>query len=175
MDDLDLGLEPAADLPEPIPPRGVDAGAFYNLLDVRHSNASSTMLAIDKASNNTSVVLLLEWKGWRLLFTGDAEKPSWRKMDSLGLVSPVHFLKISHHGSETGMPPPDVLDKLLPVPAPGAPRPRAAVSTYPGNYPGVPNALTLTDLRARADVSSTLDLPPGQGFIELHFADTGPP
>jgi len=175
MDDLDLGLEPAADLPEPIPPRGVDAGAFYNLLDVRHSNASSTMLAIDKASNNTSVVLLLEWKGWRLLFTGDAEKPSWRKMDSLGLVSPVHFLKISHHGSETGMPPPDVLDKLLPVPAPGAPRPRAAVSTYPGNYPGVPNEQTLTGLRARADVSSTLDLAPGQGFIELRFADTGPP
>lgn len=175
VDDLDLGLAPAIEGPGPIPPHGVDAGAFYNLLDVRHGNTASTMLEIDKASNNTSVVLLLEWKGWRLLFTGDAEKPSWRKMDSLGLVSPVHFLKISHHGSETGMPPPEILDKLLPMPAPGATRPRAAVSTYPGNYPGVPNELTLKDLRARADVASTLDLAPGELFVELRFADTGPP
>ncbi len=173
--DLDLGLGPAAAVPEPIPPRGVDAGTFYNLLDVRHSNATSTLLAIDKAANNTSIVLLLEWKGWRLLFTGDAEKPSWRRMDALGLVAPVDFLKISHHGSETGMPPPEILDKLLPVPAAGAPRPRAAVSTYPGNYPGVPNEMTLTALRARADVSSTLDLAPGEGSLELRFADTGPP
>ena len=175
MDDLDLGLQPAAEVPTPIPPHGVDAGAFYNLLDVRHGNAASTMLEIDKAANNTSVVLLLEWNGWRLLFTGDAEKPSWRKMDSLGLVSPVHFLKISHHGSETGMPPPEILDKLLPVPASGSPRARAAVSTYPGNYPGVPDDLTIGCLRERADVSSTLDLAPGELFLELRFADTGPP
>jgi len=175
VDDLDLGLEPVADVPTPIPPRGVDAGAFYNLLDVRHGNAASTMLEIDRAANNTSVVLLLEWNGWRLLFTGDAEKRSWRTMDSLDLVTAVHFLKVSHHGSETGMPPPRVLDKLLPVPAPGASRPRAAVSTYPGNYPGVPNDLTLAGLRARADVVSTLDLAPGELFLELRFPDTGPP
>ncbi|HYO42322.1 MAG TPA: hypothetical protein VES19_03920, partial [Candidatus Limnocylindrales bacterium] len=37
VDDLDLGLDadPVAAAPEPIPPRGVDAGAFYTLLDVR--------------------------------------------------------------------------------------------------------------------------------------------
>ncbi len=176
-DDLDLGLEPdpAAAVPEPIPPRGVDAGAFYNLLDVRRGNGASSLLSIDRAANNTSIVLLLEWKGWRLLFTGDAEKRSWRTMDSLGLVEPVHFLKVSHHGSETGMPPPEILDKLLPVPVPGAPRPRAAVSTYPGSYPGVPNDLTLTGLRARADVSSTLDLAAGELFLELRFPDSGPP
>ncbi len=177
VDDLDLGLDadPADPAPEPIPPHGVDAGAFYNLLDIRHGTAASTLLAIDRAANNTSIVLLLEWHGWRLLFTGDAEKPSWRTMDRLGLVEPVHFLKVSHHGSETGMPPPAILDLLLPIPAPGAPRARAAVSTYPGNYPGVPNELTLTGLRARADVVSTTDLAPGELFVELRFPDTGPP
>lgn len=177
VDDLDLGLgpDPAAAAPEPIPPRGVDAGAFYNLLDVRHGNAAATLLSIDRAANNTSIVLQLEWKGWRLLFTGDAEKPSWRTMDRLGLVEKVHFLKVSHHGSETGMPPPAILDTLLPLPSPGAPRARAAVSTYPGNYPGVPNELTLTGLRARADVASTLDLAPGEIYLELRFPDTGPP
>ena len=177
VDDLDLGLgpDPDAPAPVPIPPRGVDAGAFYNLLDVRHGNAAATLLSIDRAANNTSIVLQLEWRGWRLLFTGDAEKASWRKMDSFGLVEPVHFLKVSHHGSETGMPPPAVLDRLLPVPAPGAPRARAAVSTYPGNYPGVPNDLTLGGLRERADVLSTVDLAPGDLFLELRFPDTGPP
>ncbi|HYO42383.1 MAG TPA: hypothetical protein VES19_04225, partial [Candidatus Limnocylindrales bacterium] len=177
VDDLDLGLDadPVAAAPEPIPPRGVDAGAFYTLLDVRHGNAASSLLSIDRAANNTSIVLLLEWRGWRLLFTGDAEKSSWRTMAALGLVEPVHFLKVSHHGSETGMPPPAVLDTLLPMPAPGGTRPRAGVSTYAGNYPGVPNDLTLADLRARADVSSTADLGPGELFVELRFPDTGPP
>jgi beta-lactamase superfamily II metal-dependent hydrolase len=176
-DDLDLGLgpDPEAAAPEPVPPRGVDAGAFYNLLGVRHGNAASTLLSIDRAANNTSIVLLLEWKGWRLLFTGDAEKSSWRRMAAGGLVEPVHFLKISHHGSETGMPPPTVLDALLPVPAPGVPRARAAVSTFAGSYPGVPNDLTLAALRERADVLSTADLAAGELFRELRFADTGPP
>ena len=37
-------------------------------------------------------------------------------MDKLGLVEPVHFLKVSHHGSHTGMPPEDIVEKLLPMP-----------------------------------------------------------
>jgi len=174
--DLDLGLGSAGDAELPEPPRGVDAGTFYNLLDVRHGNAAGTLLAIDKAKNNTSIVLLLEWNGWRLLFTGDAEKPSWRKMDALGLIDgiggPIHFLKVSHHGSETGMPPDDILDRLLPrSPTPVA---RAAVSTYPGNYNGVPNELTLDALRTRAVLGSTLDIVEGDLFLEYRFPDTGP-
>jgi hypothetical protein len=174
VDDLDMGLVPTGVTSAPEPPRGVDAGAFYNLMDVRHGNSASNLLAIDKAANNTSIVLLLEWNGWRLLFTGDAEKPSWQIMDSHGLVAPVHFLKVSHHGSETGMPPPEILDKLLPVHPPAGPRPRAAVSTYVGNYPGVPNDLTLGILRERAEVRSTLDLAPGELFLEYRFPASGP-
>ena len=102
FDDLD-GLKVAEeDLPRP--PEGVDAGAFYNLLDVRHGT-STALLSIDQASNNTSIVMHIEWNGWKLLFTGDAEKRSWRTMDRLKLVKPVHFLKVSHHGSHTGLPP----------------------------------------------------------------------
>jgi beta-lactamase superfamily II metal-dependent hydrolase len=174
FDDLDLGLRDPKDLEEPVPPRGVDAGAFYNLLDVRHSGAASTLLNIDQAANNTSVVTLIEWNGWRLLFTGDAEKRSWRQMDKLGLVGPVHFLKVSHHGSSTGMPPDAILDKLLPMPAPPGFARRAAVSTYPGKYPGVPNDDTLKELQKRTTLQSTLDLGPGQTFIELAFPSVGP-
>jgi beta-lactamase superfamily II metal-dependent hydrolase len=174
FDDLDLGLRDPKDLEEPVPPRGVDAGAFYNLLDVRHSGSASTLLNIDQAANNTSVVTLIEWNGWRLLFTGDAEKRSWRQMDDLGLVGPVHFLKVSHHGSSTGMPPAAILDKLLPMPAPAGFTRRAAVSTYPGKYPGVPNDDTLKELRKRTTLRSTRDLGPGQLFIELAFPSAGP-
>jgi beta-lactamase superfamily II metal-dependent hydrolase len=173
FDDLDLGLREPHDLELPKPPRGVDAGAFYNLLDVRHSNSASSLLNIDQASNNTSVVTLIEWKGWRLLFSGDAEKRSWRQMDKLGLVRPVDFLKVSHHGSHTGMPPADILDKLLPMPAPAGPKPRSAVSTFPGNYDSVPNEETLIDLRKRSQLVSTLDQP-SQLFKEIRFSDAGP-
>ncbi len=175
FDDLDLGLKEPKDLELPQPPPGVDAGAFYNLLDVRHSNAASTLLNIDQAANNTSVVTLIEWKGWRLLFTGDAEKRSWRQMDKLGLVQPVHFLKVSHHGSHTGMPPEEILEKLLPMPASSAGKKRkSAVSTYPGNYDFVPHEDTLKELKKRTRLTSTLD-EPTELFKEIRFPDTGPP
>jgi beta-lactamase superfamily II metal-dependent hydrolase len=174
FDDLDLGLRDPRDLVEPVPPRGVDAGAFYNLLDVRHSGSAATLLNIDQAANNTSVVALIEWHGWRLLFTGDAEKRSWRQMDKLGLVGPVHFLKVSHHGSSTGMPPDAILDKLLPMPAPAGFTRRAAVSTFIGNYDGVPNDDTLRELRLRSTLSSTLDLPPNGLFVDIPFPSSGP-
>jgi beta-lactamase superfamily II metal-dependent hydrolase len=171
FDDLDGTA--AADIELPEPPRGVDAGAFYNLMDIRHANSSSSLLSIDKASNNTSIVLLLEWHGWKLLFTGDAERRSWRTMDKLDLVQPVDFLKVSHHGSDTGMPPDDILDKLLPMPGP-AKRRRGAVSTYPDTYPGVPDPKTLKDLGKRIDVRSTRDLAPGKLFLQYRFSSTGP-
>ena len=172
FDDLDGAAVTDVELPEP--PRGVDAGAFYNLIDIRHANSASTLLSIDKASNNTSIVLLLEWNGWKLLFTGDAERRSWRTMDKHDLVQPVDFLKVSHHGSDTGMPPDEILDKLLPMPRPaGRPR-RAAVSTYPNTYPGVPDKGTLEKLGKRIDVRSTRDLAPGKLFLEFRFPSKGP-
>ena len=158
-------------LPQPL--AGIDAGAFYNLLDVRHANGASTLLQIDQAANNTSVVVSLEWQGWRLLFPGDAEKRSWQTMDQQGVVKPVHFLKVSHHGSHTGMPPDDILDKLLPMPAPdGRPR-RSVVSTYPNTYSGVPDEPTLTELRRRTELKSTTELAPGQLFFDVTFSPTG--
>ena len=172
FDDLD-GPRLAAP-PEPTPLGGIDAGAFYNLLDIRRG-ATSTLLSIDQAANNTSVVTLLEWNGWRLLFCGDAEKRSWRQMAKVGVVGPVHFLKVSHHGSHTGMPPEEILDDVLPRPAPGATRSRAAVSTYPNTYPGVPDEETLDVLRERVDLSSTRDLQAGELFVELTFDEAGPP
>ena len=173
-DDLGLDDTPVNPSDLPYPPRGVDAGAFYNLLDVRHTNSASSLLSIDQAANNTSVVMLLEWNGWKLLFSGDAEKRSWKTMDAKGLVQPVHFLKVSHHGSHTGLPPAAILDKLLPMPAPAGKKRQAAVSTYLHTYPGVPDPPTLKEVGHRTDLRSTLDLAPGTLSFELKFPSTGP-
>jgi len=90
-----------------------------------------------KLKNNTCVVFLLEWRGKRLLFTGDAEwtgRPvkkgrrngCWdvmllmdKKHGHLG--KPLDFLKVAHHGSVNGTPFIDkenakqtILDNILP-------------------------------------------------------------
>ena len=122
-------------------------------------------------TNNLSVVLLLEWHGRRLLFPGDAEwsgsyggevkkgrsNGSWNVMwqeRKADLSLPLDFLKIGHHGSENATPwtPPDektgqehpisqILDALLPRPAPGAhPTARAVASTMrTSRWPSIPD------------------------------------
>ncbi len=117
-----------ASWPNLLPPAGVDASTFYNLVEIRQTAYADNLLAIDKAANNTSLVLCLEWGGFRLLFPGDAELRSWKEMDNRGLLKPVDFLKVGHHGSHNATPPPDLLDKILPE---DGKRRYAAVSTYP--------------------------------------------
>jgi hypothetical protein len=160
----------------PQPPAGVDASMFYDLVQMRQSGYADNLLAIDKAANNTSVVLCLEWRGWRLLFTGDAELRSWQYMDKYNKLKPVDFLKVGHHGSHNATPPPELLDKILPKD--GKQR-YAAVSTYPAEdspaadfvYNNVPDDQTLTELRSRAQVKSTFGLADG-GYLDYLFDDT---
>jgi len=92
-------------------------------------------------------VFCLKWRGWKLLFPGDAEIRSWREMNKEGVLSPVHFLKVSHHGSHNGTPGAELLNKILPVPAPDGRQRRAAVSTYPDTSSGIPHTDTFDELR----------------------------
>jgi beta-lactamase superfamily II metal-dependent hydrolase len=75
-------------------------------------------VALDKAVNGTSLMLMLEVAGTYLLFPGDAqwgtwnaamEDPEWREL--LGRVS---FYKIGHHGSHNATPK-DFVDELIPA------------------------------------------------------------
>lgn len=156
-------------LTEIIPPPGVDAGAFYNLVNMRRGYIEN-LLAIDKAANNTSVVFCLEWRGLRLLFTGDAEERSWLTMDGKGALKPVHFLKVSHHGSYNGTPEPELLDKILPIDADDDKPRHALVSTSEGTYHNVPDDDTLNLLRSRCDRLHEIhkEAPPG-GYIDIEF------
>ena len=155
-------------LAEPLPPSGVDAGAFYNLVEMRRRGCGDNLLAIDKAANNTSVVFCLEWRGWRLLFPGDAELRSWRMMDRQGMLQPVHFLKISHHGSYNGTPAAELLNKILPKRSRSRKSRRAVLSTYKDTYYGVPDAETLALLSGRCTLQSVENLPDG-GYLDIEL------
>lgn len=132
-------------------PDGVDQKGFDKLLEFSRTGLGDEMLAIDRAANNTSVVFLIEWRGWRLLFTGDAEVRSWRTMERKGQLGPVHFVKVGHHGSHNGTPDEGVLQQILPIPRGDSRRRTALVSTCGGTYNGVPDEDTLARLACRVD------------------------
>jgi hypothetical protein len=120
-----------------VPPVGVDPGAFFDLHAARRHNTRRQIMEIDKANNNTSVVLELEWRGWRLLFAGDAELKSWKTMHANGL-KPVHFVKISHHGSHNGTYD-ELFEELMPQQSPDGRERHALVSTHDGDWDSVPD------------------------------------
>ncbi len=64
--------------------------------------------ALDSAMNNTSVILLFEASGKKLLFPGDAQIENWSfalgKKDVLDLLKTVNLYKVGHHGSRNATP-----------------------------------------------------------------------
>ena len=176
---VDVGLpDPSTAVPEaaavPVP-TNLDPADFRQL----RSRMLSTALAFadldGKVCNNTSVVLLIEWQGKRLLFVGDAEwdgafregkgNCSWNVMWNLQkkrLAGPLAFYKIGHHGSVNATPwgmtpaaskgePRTILDAILPVKS--KTKAKAIVSTHRGNYPTIPRTDLLAEIGQR--VSNT--------------------
>jgi beta-lactamase superfamily II metal-dependent hydrolase len=168
------GDGPAADAPAPVggdggPPVGIDAGAFYDLVNARDNVNAASVLAIDAAANNTSVVIEITWRGWKLLFCGDAEKRSWQTMLAKQQLKPVHFVKIAHHGSSTGTVA-DIFDTVMPHESPdGKPR-QAIVSTrHHMDWPSVPDDDTLALYSGRCTLLDTSTVEPGQA-VEARFS-----
>ena len=85
-------------------PPHMAADEFDRLRDEIAEIDMSSVFAIDKAANNTSLVLRVTVDGKTLLFAGDAEEESWAQMTKRKLIGPVDFIKIAHHGSINGMP-----------------------------------------------------------------------
>ena len=138
----------------PAPPAGVDPGAYFDLLRSRRGGLRENLLRIDAANNNTSIVLQLEWRGWRLLFAGDAELKSWRTMRALGLLRPVHLIKVSHHGSHNGTLE-EFFDEVLPPQSHDGRARFALVSTSDGSWESVPDEPTLEFYRSRSTLRDT--------------------
>jgi beta-lactamase superfamily II metal-dependent hydrolase len=199
-DEGDPALRPAlafikSNLPEPaavVAEAPVENATNLDPADFRRLRARmmSTALAFadldGKVCNNTSVVLLIEWKGKRLLFVGDAEwdggfkkgkgNCSWNVMWNLRkrkLDGPLAFYKIGHHGSVNATPwgqtpaarkgePLAILDAILPLS--GKASAKAIVSTRRGNYETIPRTDLLAEIGAR--VSNT------RNYADA-FADSG--
>jgi hypothetical protein len=151
-----------------VPPPGVDVGAFYQLVEARRNGIGDNLLAIDKAANNTSIVFVLRWRGWKLLFAGDAELKSWRTMQARDVLEPVHFLKVSHHGSHNGTPDGEIFDAILPDKRPDKRKRYAAISTWTETYSGIPHSPTDARLAVRAELHTTLQAPK-KLFYDLEF------
>jgi beta-lactamase superfamily II metal-dependent hydrolase len=162
------GAAATPSLTAPIPPPGVDAGAFYQLVEARQNGYVENLLAIDKAKNNTSLVFCLEWRQWKLLFSGDAEERSWKEMNKQEVLQPVHFLKISHHGSHNGTPAIDLIEKIMPKNPSDRRKRSALVSTCEKTYGGIPHGETIDLLKTRCEVNSTEPLENG-AFLDIEF------
>ena len=175
---IDSGLpDPAVAVPPPdkVPaPENIDPADFRQLRSRMLSTALAFAELDGKVCNNTSAVLLIEWKGKRLLFVGDAEwdgafkegkgNCSWNVMWNLRkdkLKGPLAFYKIGHHGSVNATPwripgatavePLAILDAILPVQSKAAAK--AIVSTRRGNYETIPRTDLLAEIGKR--VSNT--------------------
>jgi hypothetical protein len=151
------------------PPAGVSAGHFFDLIEFRASGMTANLRSIDKAANNSSIAFELEWNGWKLLFPGDAEEKSWEMMDRTNELTPVHFLKISHHGSPNGSPSRQI-DKVLPPDSVDGRQRLAAVSTRAGAYNGVPNEDKLILIGKRVRLADTRTLGEA-GWFDISFPD----
>jgi beta-lactamase superfamily II metal-dependent hydrolase len=95
---------------------GLSRSDFERLRRAIREDRVAAARFMDRAQNNTSLCLLIEAVGKRLLLPGDAELESWEVMDKKcgSALKPVDFLKVAHHGSHNGTPL-DLLDRLLPV------------------------------------------------------------
>lgn len=157
-------------------PANISATDFATLRSRLLSGGLAFAARDTSIQNNLSVVLLIEWKGHRLLFVGDAEwegefklgkhNGSWNVMwekHRARLGQPLDFLKIGHHGSINATPPAPlagtppaagsvraILDAMLPKPAAGKkPTAQAIVSTERSFYQTIPDCALLVELAKR--------------------------
>ena len=155
-------------------PANISQSDFRRLRSRMMSSAFAFAELESEVTNNTSVILLIEWQGKRLMFVGDAEwnskfkdgkhNASWNVMwheRKSRLNAPIDFLKIGHHGSVNATPwndredgqvtePSTILDAILPLPTGGgSPTAKAVVSTMRKNYQTIPRSALLVELGKR--------------------------
>jgi len=152
-----------------------DLGEEVRWLTERLSRAEAEqMLAIvtvlDDQMNNTSLILLFEVNGRKLLFPGDAQIENWEyalsKADVRANLSDVDIYKVGHHGSRNATP------KTLwngfskrSTSVRRTDRIKTLLSTEPGKHgteaahTEVPRRSLVTELEAKSDFHTTQSLP----------------
>jgi hypothetical protein len=136
--------------------------------------------ALDKAMNNTSVILLFETAGKRLLFPGDAQIENWsfalqtlKDRNERGLLEQVDVYKVGHHGSLNATPKSLFNSFKKRGPATKKNRLSAVMSTLPGKHGSksagteVPRSKLVTALSAETTLFSTESMKKKDGLAHI--------
>jgi hypothetical protein len=152
--------------PVPVGRQPVEVRWFMRRMDgVRGEELLELVRILDAAMNNTSLVLLFEACGKKLLFPGDAQIESWSyalsKPEIRALLADVDVYKVGHHGSLNATP--KTLWELFRKRGPKR-RLETFLSTRPGKHGSsqrgteVPRAKLVARLRQESTLHSTTDL-----------------
>ncbi len=136
------------------------------LKQMRRGQLMELVRILDKAMNNTSLILLFEVGKKAFLFPGDAQIENWSYALSLAeqrpklkqLLKRVDLYKVGHHGSTNATPQSlwKLFDKRNKKDTPN--RLISVLSTMPGKYPEVPRSSLVTALDAETTHFSTEQL-----------------
>jgi hypothetical protein len=142
------------------------------LLRLRGQQVLEIVRSLDQQLNNTSLILLFEAFGKRLLFPGDAQIENWtyalqdspRARETRELLTGVDLYKVGHHGSLNATPKQLLWEHFEKRGAPRDGRMTSMLSTLPGkhgkvaNRTEVPRRPLLEALRDETELLSTDDL-----------------
>jgi hypothetical protein len=141
---------------------------------------------LDQQMNNTSLILLFEVFGMKLLFPGDAQIENWSyaledapgAKQNLKLLSDVDIYKVGHHGSLNATPKRGLWENFAKR---KDQKLRTLLSTMPGKHgttaskTEVPRRTLLTALESESSLQNTEDLSVRKKKLELgHLLEFGP-
>jgi hypothetical protein len=143
----------------------VEARWFVKRMDgLRGDEMLELVRILDSAMNNTSLILLFETRGKKLLFPGDAQIENWSyalsKPSIRKLLAGVDVYKVGHHGSLNATP--KKLWKLFEKKG-ASKRLKTFLSTKSGKHGDsrrgteVPRKTLLEELRAKSELLSTAE------------------
>ena len=149
------------------------------LQSLRGSQLLEIVRTLDDEMNNTSLILLFEVFGKKMLFPGDAQIENWSYalVDSpdaartRAVLAGVDVYKVGHHGSLNATPK-KLLWEAFTKRGPEK-RLKTVLSTMPGkhgkvaNKTEVPRRTLLTALESESDLASTTDLSFAEKTLEL--------
>lgn len=144
---------------------------------LRAQELQALVTIMDKAMNNTSVILLFEFNGKKLLFPGDAQIENWEyalkyakdKEQNLAMLRDVDFYKVGHHGSLNATPKTlwNILAKKS-LKADTSGRLKTLLSTRDGKHGKVeennevPRGKLVKELKGKSALTDTREIPGGK-------------
>jgi beta-lactamase superfamily II metal-dependent hydrolase len=148
---IELDAVTGAETSHGVPPTKVQGPRLTNdqrreLTKTVELSPDALAFALDRATNNLSVVALFTYRGESLLFAGDSQYGGWKSWmeqpDAADVLGDVTFYKVAHHGSENATPK-SALDRM------GDGTMTAMMSTQELPWPSIPDRPLLEALGGR--------------------------